>query len=259
MLRASMLSVTGALAENALSWYAGAARDLPWRRPGAGPWAVLVSEVMLQQTPVVRVLPVYAEWLLRWPSPDALAVEPAGEAIRQWGRLGYPRRALHLHAAAGAIVDRHDGRVPDSLADLLALPGVGDYTARAVATFAFGQRHAVVDTNVRRVLARALAGEAVGGATTTAADLRRAEAVLPTDPATAGRAAVAIMELGALVCTARTPHCDRCPLESPTRVPTGRCAAGCWPRCGRKPSRCSCRTCACCGPTTGSSSGRWPG
>lgn len=212
MLRASMLSVTGALAENALSWYAGAARDLPWRRPGAGPWAVLVSEVMLQQTPVARVLPVYAEWLRRWPSPDALAVEPAGEAIRQWGRLGYPRRALHLHAAAGAIVDRHDGRVPDSLADLLALPGVGDYTARAVATFAFGQRHAVVDTNVRRVLARALAGEAVGGATTTAADLRRAEAVLPADPATAGRAAVAIMELGALVCTARTPHCDRCPL-----------------------------------------------
>lgn len=209
-----MLGVTGGLAEAALSWYAGAARDLPWRRPAAGPWAVLVSEVMLQQTPVVRVLPAFEAWIARWPTPGSLTAEPAGEAIRQWGRLGYPRRALRLHAAAGAIVDRHDGRVPDSLADLLALPGVGDYTARAVATFAFGQRHAVVDTNVRRVLARALAGEAVAGASATAADLRRAESVLPADPAAAGRAAVAVMELGALVCTARTPKCDRCPLAS---------------------------------------------
>lgn len=209
-----MLDMTGGLAEAALSWYADAARDLPWRRPGAGPWAVLVSEVMLQQTPVARVLPAYDGWLQRWPSPAHLAVEPAGAAIRQWGRLGYPRRALRLHAAAGAIVDRHDGRVPDSLADLLALPGVGDYTARAVASFAFGQRHAVVDTNVRRVLTRALAGAAATGASTTAADRRRAESVLPADPATAARCAVALMELGALVCTARTPNCAACPLAN---------------------------------------------
>lgn len=208
-----MLGVTG-LAETALSWYADAARDLPWRRPDAGPWAVLVSEVMLQQTPVGRVVPAYDAWLARWPAPGSLAAESPGEAIRQWGRLGYPRRALRLHATAGAIVERHDGRVPDSLADLLALPGVGNYTARAVASFAFGQRYAVVDTNVRRVLARALAGEAAPGGAVTSADRRRAESVLPADPATAARAAVAVMELGALVCTARRPRCDECPLVS---------------------------------------------
>src|SRR5689334_11722653 len=113
-------------------WYAGNARDLPWRRPGAGSWAVLVSEFMLQQTPVSRVLPVWSAWVQRWPTPAALAAEPPGEAVRAWGRLGYPRRALRLHAAATAIVDRHDGEVPSSPADLLALPGVGAYTAAAV-------------------------------------------------------------------------------------------------------------------------------
>lgn len=220
-----MAGVTGDLAEAVLQWYAGAARDLPWRRPGAGPWSVLVSEVMLQQTPVTRVLPAYDAWLARWPTPRGLAAEPAGEAIRQWGRLGYPRRALRLHAAAGAIVARHGGRAPDSLPDLLALPGVGSYTARAVAAFAFGQRHAVVDTNVRRVLGRALAGAATAGASTTSADWRRAESVLPADPRTAARAAVAFMELGALICTARTPRCDACPLAA-------RCA---WRVAGRPP------------------------
>lgn len=204
--------MTDALVERLLTWYAGAARDLPWRRPDAGPWAILVSEVMLQQTPVARVLPAYTAWLHRWPTPLALAREPTGEAIRQWGRLGYPRRALRLHAAAAAITDRHDGRVPDSLAELLALPGVGEYTARAVAAFAFGQRHAVVDTNVRRVLARVQDGVDPYGATATAGDRLRAESVLPADAAKAARAAVALMELGALVCTPRTPRCQECPL-----------------------------------------------
>ena len=137
-----------------LRWYASQARDLPWRRPTAGPWAVLVSEVMLQQTPVARVLPAYEAWLARWPTPASLAAASAADAVRQWGRLGYPRRALRLHGAARVICERHRGEVPDSVDDLLALPGVGAYTAAAVASFAFGQRHAVLDTNVRRVLAR---------------------------------------------------------------------------------------------------------
>jgi A/G-specific adenine glycosylase len=142
-----------------LGWYAENARDLPWRRPDATPWGVLVSEFMLQQTPVSRVLPVWTEWLTRWPAPASLAAAPSGEAVRAWGRLGYPRRALRLHGSAVAIVDRHAGRVPESYDSLLALPGVGAYTAAAVASFAFRQRHAVLDTNVRRVLARMIGGE----------------------------------------------------------------------------------------------------
>ncbi|MDT7573256.1 MAG: A/G-specific adenine glycosylase, partial [Actinomycetota bacterium] len=129
------------LADVVSAWYAGAARDLPWRRPGTPPWAVLVSEVMLQQTPVARVLPAYEAWLHRWPTPAALAADQPGEAVRMWGRLGYPRRALRLHAAAVAIVDRHGGGLPATEPELLALPGVGDYTARALAAFAFRQRH----------------------------------------------------------------------------------------------------------------------
>src|SRR3954470_14170297 len=128
------------LADVVSGWYAGAARDLPWRRPGASAWAVLVSEVMLQQTPVARVLPAYDTWLSRWPTAAALAADEPGEAVRVWGRLGYPRRALRLHAAAVAIVEHHDGDVPTTVAELLELPGVGDYTARAVAAFAHRQR-----------------------------------------------------------------------------------------------------------------------
>src|SRR5215471_13806011 len=141
-----------------LDWYGSHARDLPWRRAAASPWAVLVSEIMLQQTPVARVLPAYEAWLTRWPTPPALAAAAPADAVRQWGRLGYPRRALRLHAAAQVISERHGGEVPSSVDALLALPGVGSYTAAAVASFAFGQRHAVLDTNVRRVLARMAAG-----------------------------------------------------------------------------------------------------
>src|SRR4051794_3202599 len=142
------------------SWYDIAARDLPWRRPETSPWGVLVSEVMLQQTPVARVWPVWEQWLDRWPQPAALADEPAGAAVRAWGRLGYPRRALRLHECAGAIVHRHGGQVPGDVALLRALPGVGDYTAAAVSAFAFGTRTAVLDTNVRRVYARVFDGTA---------------------------------------------------------------------------------------------------
>ena len=194
------------------SWYAQSARELPWRHPGVGPWAVLVSEVMLQQTPVSRVLPAYTQWLARWPTPAAQAASSSGDAVRAWGRLGYPRRALRLHAAAVALVADHGGEVPADLAALRALPGVGDYTAAAVASFAFGQRHAVLDTNVRRVIARAWSGVAGPAAAVTVGERRLAEALLPDDDQLAPAISVALMELGALNCHARAPSCDRCPL-----------------------------------------------
>jgi len=215
-----------ALVGDVLAWYGRAARDLPWRGPEATPWSVMVSEFMLQQTPVARVLPVHAEWLRRWPTPAALAAEPPGEAVRAWGRLGYPRRALRLHAAATAIVTEHGGDVPDELEALLALPGVGSYTAAAIASFAFGRRHVVLDTNVRRVLARVVDGRELPASTsTTAAETALAAGLLPDDDATAARWAVAVMELGALVCTAKAPACERCPVVA-------RCA---WHERGRPP------------------------
>lgn len=201
-----------ALHTTVLDWYARHARDLPWRRPDATPWAILVSEIMLQQTPVNRVLPAYHAWLERWPTPAAQAADPPGEAVRQWGRLGYPRRALRLHGAATAIVERHGGQVPSSLDALRALPGIGEYTAAAVASFAFRQRHAVLDTNVRRVFARAITGTQYPPQATTTPERRTATRLLPDEPETAARWAVAVMEIGALVCTARQPRCDECPL-----------------------------------------------
>ena len=199
------------LADAVTAWYAQAARDLPWRRPGVDPWAVLVSEVMLQQTPVARVLGPYAAWLERWPTPAALASDAPGEAVRMWGRLGYPRRALRLHAAAVTVVERHGGELPSSVAELLALPGVGDYTARAVAAFAHRQRVPVVDTNVRRVVARVVEGRA--DAPVAKRDLALVEDLLPADAEAAATASVAFMELGALVCTARAPRCPACPVR----------------------------------------------
>ena len=168
--------------------------------------------MMLQQTPVARVQPVYETWMNRWPDPAALAGEPAAEAIRAWGRLGYPRRAVRLHAAAGVIVDEHAGQVPRGLADLRALPGVGEYTAAAVAAFAFAAAVPVLDTNVRRVLGRAVRGEALPPAHLTNAERALAQALLPTGPAEPAVWSVAVMELGALVCTAANPLCQQCPL-----------------------------------------------
>jgi A/G-specific adenine glycosylase len=200
------------LAARATRWYRVSARDLPWRRPGTSPWAVLVSEVMLQQTPVARVLPAWREWVERWPVPRALGEEPPAAAIRAWGRLGYPRRALRLHACAVELVTRHGGAVPSELGQLLALPGIGAYTARAVAAFAYGQRQPVVDTNVRRVVARAVRGVPDAGPATTVRDLSEVERLLPESAAAAAVASVAFMELGALICTARGPRCADCPL-----------------------------------------------
>jgi A/G-specific adenine glycosylase len=198
------------------AWYAASARDLPWRRAGVGAWPILVSEFMLQQTPVARVLPAYEAWLARWPTAAALAAATSGDAVRQWGRLGYPRRALRLHGCAGVIASRHGGEVPGSISELRALPGVGPYTAAAVASFAFGGRHAVLDTNVRRVLARLITGQDLSPrSSASVAETKLAESLLP--PADANRAAtwsVAVMELGALVCTAQRPACGRCPLAA---------------------------------------------
>ncbi len=195
-------------------WYAAHARDLPWRRPDATPWSILVSEVMLQQTPVSRVLPAHAAWLERWPDPAALAAASAADAVRQWDRLGYPRRALRLHASAGRITTRYGGEVPAAADELRSLPGVGAYTAAAVASFAFGKRHAVLDTNVRRVLARVIAGTDRPARTPTVAEWRLAEQLLPADGRLAARWSVGVMELGALVCTATRPRCHQCPLAA---------------------------------------------
>ena len=195
-----------------LTWYDEHARELPWRGVQASPWSVMVSEYMLQQTPVARVLPVHERWLHRWPAPAELAAEPGGEAIRMWGRLGYPRRALRLHAAATAIVERHGGEVPADHDALRALPGVGDYTAAAIAVFAFGRRHAVLDTNVRRVLARSVAGVEFPPDAVTRAERELATGLLPADDADAATWSIALMELGALVCTANQPSCGVCPL-----------------------------------------------
>jgi len=209
-----------------LDWYSQAARALPWREPAATPWAVLVSEIMLQQTPVARVLPAYEQWIARWPTPAALAAATPGDAVRAWDRLGYPRRALRLHAAATTIVAHHDGEVPADYAQLRALPGIGDYTAAAVAAFAFRQRHAVLDTNVRRVLARAVSGLAEPSSAPTVVERRVASELLPDDGERAATFSVALMELGALICRARAPQCDQCPLAH-------RCS---WRRAGYPPS-----------------------
>jgi A/G-specific adenine glycosylase len=194
------------------AWFLRNKRDLPWRADGFPAWGILVSEIMLQQTPVARVIPRLEEWLARWPTPAALAEASPGDAVRAWERLGYPRRALNLHAAAVAITEKHGGMVPSNVDELLALPGIGDYTARAVAAFAYGERHPVVDTNVRRVLARAIGGEGEAGPASTRRDLAAMEAQLPIDPNAARVFNAAVMELGAVVCTARSPRCEVCPV-----------------------------------------------
>jgi A/G-specific adenine glycosylase len=205
-------AATTGIGDAVVDWYATAARDLPWRRPGVDAWAVLVSEVMLQQTPVARVEPVWRDWMARWPTPAALAAESPAEVIRAWGKLGYPRRALRLREAAAAVVERHGGVVPADVPALEALPGVGTYTARAVACFGHGQPQPVVDTNVRRVVARLVHGRAEAGSA-RGSDLTDVAALAPADPERAVRFAVATMELGALVCVAGTPRCAACPVR----------------------------------------------
>ena len=253
------LHLAEVLHERVLAWFDAHGRDLPWRDPGTSAWGVFVSEVMSHQTPVARVEPVWRDWLRRWPAPADLAAEPPGEVVRAWGRLGYPRRALRLREAAVAMVERHGGEVPADEEALLALPGVGAYTAAAVAAFAYRRRTTVVDTNVRRVLARAVQGRALAAPALTAAEARLAASLVPEDAERAAAWNVAVMELGALVCRARGPRCAQCPLLDrcawvvagqparrtgrraggrPGTAPTGRCGAGCSRRCATPTGRC---------------------
>ena len=193
-----------------LGWYRHAQRDLPWREPEVTAWQILVSEFMLQQTPVARVEPIWREWIARWPTPSATAAAGAAEVLRAWGKLGYPRRAKRLHECAQVIAERHNDRVPGDVETLLTLPGIGAYTARAVACFAYQQAVPVVDTNVRRVVNRV--GRGLADAPARAHDLRDVAALLPED-GTAHTFSAALMELGAIVCTARSPKCGVCPLS----------------------------------------------
>lgn len=203
------------IAAPVIDWYRSAARDLPWRRrefhDRFGAWGVLVSEFMLQQTPVARVIPRLDAWLERWPSPADMAGASPAEVVQQWANLGYPRRALWLHRAATEVVREHDGTVPRDISALLALTGIGDYTARAVAVFSYGDRHPVVDTNTRRVLARAVDGRAHPGPPSRR-DLALMDAQMPADDSEAAVFNAAVMELGATVCTARAPACGECPI-----------------------------------------------
>jgi A/G-specific adenine glycosylase len=209
--------------EAVADWFTANARDLPWRRPECSAWGVLVSEIMLQQTPVARVEPVWHEWLARWPTPSAMAAASQADVLRAWGKLGYPRRVLRLHAAATAIAADHGDVVPADVDTLLGLPGVGAYTARAIAAFAYRRRCPVVDTNVRRVVARAVHGAGDAGPPSTARDMADVEALLPHDDERAAVVSAGLMELGQVICTVRSPRCVDCPV-----------VAGCaWQRAGR--------------------------
>lgn len=234
---------------NLLAWYQRSHRDLPWREPGVSPWQILVSEFMLQQTPAARVLAIWPDWVRRWPTPSATATASTADVLRAWGKLGYPRRAKRLHECATVIARDHNDVVPDDIEILVTLPGVGSYTARAVACFAYRQRVPVVDTNVRRVVARAVHGRADAGAPSVPRDHADVLALLPHRE-TAPEFSVALMELGATVCTARTPRCGLCPLDwcawrhagyppsdgpprrgRPTPEPTAKSADGYWMCC----------------------------
>lgn len=204
-----------------LGWFDTEERDLPWRRTGVTAWQILMSEIMLQQTPVSRVAPIWEEWVQRWPVPSKMAASSPAEVLRAWGKLGYPRRALRLHECAGVLASEHGDVVPEDVETLLSLPGIGAYTARAVACFAYGQRVPVVDTNVRRVIARAVHGAAEPGNPSNTRDLADAQALLPRSRAKAARYSAALMELGALICTAKNPACLLCPLPECSWIEAG--------------------------------------
>jgi A/G-specific adenine glycosylase len=184
-------------------------RDLPWRK--TNPWGVMVSEFMLQQTPVSRVLPKWDEWMQRWPTPESLASATTAEVITAWGRLGYPRRALRLHESAKIITGEYGGNVPRSQRELIALPGVGEYTAAAIAAFAFEERSLVLDINIRRFLSRVVDGIEFPTPAPTSREKRAREILIPEEGAHLWAAGT--MELGALICTAKNPKCEICPVS----------------------------------------------
>jgi len=190
------------------AWFKKSKRDLPWRKTDT--WGILVSEFMLQQTPVNRVLPVYNEWMKRWPTAAHLAKATPAEVITAWGRLGYPRRALRLHECAKVITDRLKGEIPTTEVELRKLPGVGEYTAAAMVAFAFSGRSLVLDINIRRLFVRLFDGAESPTTSATKEEKVRYEELIPKkDPHIW---AAATMELGALVCTSQSPKCAICPV-----------------------------------------------
>ena len=194
--------------EQVLDWYEENKRALPWRKTSA--WGVLVSEFMLQQTPVQRVLPQWHRWMELWPTPADLAAASLSDALREWGRLGYPKRAKRLHQCAQVIVTDHAGKVPVSRNELRALPGIGEYTAAAIRAFAFKESEVVLDINIRRLYARCWTGIATPTNAPNNSERELARNLIPIDDD--GTWAAATMELGALICKARTPLCSQCPL-----------------------------------------------
>ncbi len=193
-----------------VNWFKKNKRDLPWRN--TTPWGVMVSEYMLQQTPVNRVLPKWHEWMKRWPTPKDLAKATPAEVITAWGRLGYPRRALRLHAAAQIIAEDFNNQVPTETHILQTLPGIGEYTAAAITAFAFEQESLVMDVNIRRLLTRIIDGNEHPKPAPTVKEKASRLALQPTKNAHIWAAAT--MELGALVCTSKNPICEKCPVIS---------------------------------------------
>ena len=190
------------------TWFKKNKRDLPWRKTDA--WGVLVSEFMLQQTPVNRVLPVYEAWMKRWPTAASLSKATPAEVITAWGRLGYPRRALRLHECAKEITHNFKGKIPESEAELRALPGIGEYTAAAITAFAFEKRSLVLDINIRRLFTRLFDGVETPTQAATKVEKSRYEELIPKkDP---HLWAAATMELGAVICTSQSPKCGICPV-----------------------------------------------
>jgi len=191
-------------------WFAKNKRERPWR--ATTPWGVMVSEFMLQQTPVARVLPKWIEWMERWPTPAELGKATPAQVITAWGRLGYPRRALRLHESAKIIARDFNNEVPENEEVLRSLPGIGDYTAAAISAFAFGTNTLVMDVNIRRVLVRVLDGKEHPTSSPTVRERESRLSILPR--VNADNWAAATMELGALICTSKNPSCNDCPVIS---------------------------------------------
>jgi A/G-specific adenine glycosylase len=217
--------------EALLSWFEENGRDLPWRRT-RDPWRVLVSEVMLQQIQVKRAVPFYERFLARFPTVDALAEAPLAEAIWVWEDLGRYRRIVYLHKTARIVVEKYDGRVPSDPDELIRLPGIGPYTAGAVACFAYERDAVFLDTNMRRVLHRLFFGLKPATSATDKELLAIAKELAP--PGHGWRWNQALMATGALICNARGPRCDECPLHEGCRARMEASSVG-WPRPQREP------------------------
>ena len=191
-------------------WFKANARDLPWRGPEVTPWQIFVSEVMLQQTPATRVAPLWLAWIERWPDPATNARATPAQILRQWDRLGYPRRALNILNAAKVVSHDFDGKMPNTYDELITLPGIGDYTASAIMAFAYKKKSVVLDTNIRRVISRIWHGQERPGLTISAVEKEFAGRLVPTSDSAASKWSAAVMEFGAVICTARKPQCESC-------------------------------------------------